>query len=151
MMTSSGGKLVLTIRVLQLVDAALVFLGFWLAAEARSPVREIFGMTALGGRSMLSETSWVLYIAVPFTPLLLEYFGFYENVHGKSRGRALLQVGKTLAVIGLVLGLISTFSRLQDASRLILLLAVPIVAVLLMMRERWSNWRESISGVEPQD
>ena len=151
MLTRLNGKWVISIQMLQLLDAFLVWLGFCLGSLLRNPVRELFHMLPTSGRSMLSDMSWVLYISVPFMPLLLEYFGFYEQVGRKSRHKAMLQIAKALAVIGLVLGLISAFSRLQDASRLILLLGGPIIATLLLLRDRFSNWRESISGIEPQD
>jgi hypothetical protein len=73
---STGRKQAFSIQALQLLDAALVWLGFWGASLIRDPIREALGRDALGA-SMLAEMSWVLYIAVPFTPLILEHFGFY--------------------------------------------------------------------------
>ncbi|HEY1120600.1 MAG TPA: hypothetical protein VGE67_03335 [Haloferula sp.] len=151
MLTRFNGKWVISIQMLQLLDAFLVWFGFCLGSLLRNPVREFLDMAPMAGRSMLSDMSWVLYISVPFTPLLLEYFGFYGQIGGKPRHKAILQIAKALAVVGLVLGLISAFSRLQDASRLILLLGGPIIATLLLLRDRFSNWREAISALETKD
>lgn len=137
---STGRKQAFSIQALQLLDAALVWMGFWLASLVRDPVREIFGRGAID-TPMLSQMSWVLYIAVPFTPLVLEHFNFYEHVRRKSRRKAASQVGKTLAVMGLVLGLLSVFARLPEASRLILGLGAPLVGGLLLLRDRFTRKR----------
>ncbi|HEY1120601.1 MAG TPA: sugar transferase [Haloferula sp.] len=138
---STGRKQAFSVQALQLLDAALVWLGFWMASILRDPIRELFGMNPMQGKSMLADMSWVLYIAVPFTPLVLEHFGFYEHVRRKSRHKAVQQIAKAMAVMGLVLGLISVFSRLQDASRLILGIGAPIVAFLLLLRDRVTRKR----------
>ena len=137
---STGRKQAFSVQALQLLDAALVWLGFWLASILRDPIREWSGMRPMGV-PMLADRSWVLYIAVPFTPLVLEHFGFYEHVRRKSRHKAIQQIAKALAVMGLILGLISVFSRLPDASRLILGIGAPIVAFLLLLRDRISRKR----------
>jgi len=137
---STGRKQAFSIQALQLLDAALVWMGFWLASILRDPIRELSGMRPMGA-PMLGDMSWVLYIAVPFTPLVLEHFGFYEHVRRKSRHKAIQQIAKALAVMGLILGLISVFSRLPDASRLILGIGAPIVAFLLLLRDRITRKR----------
>ncbi|MCW1925982.1 sugar transferase [Luteolibacter arcticus] len=137
---STGRKQAFSIQALQLLDAALVWLGFWLASIVRDPIRDYYGLPSMES-SILADMSWVLYIAVPFTPLVLEHFGFYEHVRRKSRHKALQQIVKALAVMGLVLGLISVFSRLQEASRLILGIGAPIVAFLLLLRDRVTRKR----------
>lgn len=137
---STGRKQAFSIQALQLLDAALVWMGFWLASLVRDPVREIFGRLPLD-TPMLSQMNWVLYIAVPFTPLVLEHFGFYEHIRRKSRKKATGQVTKALAVMGLVLGLLSVFARLPEASRLILGLGAPFVGGLLLLRDRLTRKR----------
>ncbi|WP_193210565.1 sugar transferase [Luteolibacter marinus] len=137
---STGRKQAFSTQALQLLDASLVWLGFWLASLVRDPVRELVGMDPLD-TTMLAQMSWVLYIAVPFTPLVLEHFNFYEHVRRKSRRKAIQQILKSLAVMGLVLGLLAVFARLPEASRLILGLGAPIVAFLLLLRDRVTRKR----------
>lgn len=137
---STGRKQAFSIQALQLLDAALVWFGFWLASLVREPVRELLGQTAFDA-PMLSQMSWVLYIAVPFTPLVLEHFAFYEHVRRKSRRKATEQVAKALAVMGLVLGLLTVFARLPEASRLILGFGAPFVGGLLVLRDRLTRKR----------
>ena len=131
---STGRKQAFSVQALQLLDAALVWLGFWLASILRDPIREWSGLRPMGA-PMLADMSWVLYIAVPFTPLVLEHFGFYEHVRRKARHKAIQQIAKALAVMGLILGLISVVSRLPDASRLILGIGAPIVAPVTSSNE----------------
>jgi exopolysaccharide biosynthesis polyprenyl glycosylphosphotransferase len=50
-------------------------------------------------------------------------------------------VAKALAVMGLVLGLLSVFARLPEASRLILGLGAPLVGFLLILRDRITRKR----------
>lgn len=137
---ATGRKQAFSTQALQLLDAGLVWLGFWIASLVRDPVRELFGREPLDA-AMLAEMSWVLYIAVPFTPLVLEHFNFYEHIRRKSRRKAIQQIIKTLAVMGLVLGLLSVFARLPEASRLILGLGGPFLAFLLLLRDRITRKR----------
>jgi exopolysaccharide biosynthesis polyprenyl glycosylphosphotransferase len=137
---STGRKQAFSNQALQFLDAGLVWLGFWLASLIRDPIRVLFGKEELNS-PMLDEMSWVIYIAVPFTPLVLEHFGFYEFIRRKSRQKAINQVIKTLAAMGLVLGLVSVFARLPEASRLILGLGAPMVGMLLLIRDRLTRRR----------
>lgn len=137
---STGRKQAFSIQALQLLDAALVWTGFWLASVARDPFRDLLNLEAMAG-PMLSQMNWVLYIAVPFTPLILEHFGFYEHIRRKSRKTAVGQIAKSLAAIGLVLGLMAVFARLPAASRLILGLGATFVAGLLLLRDRFTRKR----------
>ena len=86
------------IQACQLADALLVWLSFWLAWETRDLVRASLGMgvEAVTARDTIH---WMLYIAVPFTPLMLEHFGFYRRMRGKSPGRSIVQIAEALAII----------------------------------------------------
>ena len=66
-----------------IVDALLVLLSFWLAGLLRDPIRLLLYRPAID-QSDLTSIAWVLYIAVPFTPLVLERFGFYEKSRYKK-------------------------------------------------------------------
>ena len=63
-----------TIQVLQFMDALLVLLAFWLGGV----IRVWLGYSA-PDEELLQSMNWVLYIAVPFTPLALERSGFYDR------------------------------------------------------------------------
>jgi len=124
-----------TTQVLQLSDAFLVWLAFWLGGELRDVIREVVGMTKTND-SDISSMSWVLYIAVPFTPLVLERFGFYDRVRDKRTRKAALQLFQGLLIIGLAIGLLSIFAKLVDTRRLILGSGIVLVFTLLLARDR---------------
>jgi exopolysaccharide biosynthesis polyprenyl glycosylphosphotransferase len=129
-----GRKEAFSIQVLQLVDAGLVWLAFWSASQFRGPIRE-----ALGGDDFditLSQMSWVLYIVVPFTPLALEFFRFYQRPRTKTGFQAFTQVVKAMLLMALVIGMMALFARLGGASRLILGMGSALTVVVLMVRDR---------------
>jgi len=129
-----GRKEAFSIQVLQLVDAGLVWIAFWAASQVRGPVRE----AVVGDDSglTLSQMSWVLYIVVPFTPLALEFFRFYDRPRTKTGVQAFTQATKALLLMALAIGMISVFAQLGGASRLILGLGGLLTLVVLMIRDR---------------
>lgn len=130
-----GRKEAFSIQLLQLVDAGLVWLAFWLASWSRVPLRE-FVTRDESPVMELSTMSWVLYIVVPFTPLVLEFFRFYERPRTKPAFQSLGQLFKALMVMALAIGMISIFAKLGGASRLILGIGGFLTVVILMARDR---------------
>jgi exopolysaccharide biosynthesis polyprenyl glycosylphosphotransferase len=129
-----GRKEAFSIQVLQLVDAALVWFAFWSASQVRGPIRE--AVVGDDAAMTLSQMSWVLYIVVPFTPLALEFFRFYERPRTKTGFQAFSQLCKALLVMALVIGMMAVFAQLGGASRLILGLGGLLTLTLLMIRDR---------------
>ena len=126
------------IQALQLTDALVVWLAFWLAWEMRDAVRLVLGMGLEGGE-VRESIHWVLYIAVPFTPLALERFGFYDHLRTKSTGRAIMQLIQGLVVIALMIGMFAIFAKLLDMRRLVLGIGFLLVMVLLLLRDRLTH------------
>ena len=123
-----------TLQVLQLTDALLVWLAFWLGGEIR-------GWFGLGSDSegLWKSMNWVLYIAVPFTPLVLERFGFYEHLRHKKTSTAMWQILRGLVVIVLILGIFAVFAQQADTRRLVLGLGLILVFFLLVARDRTTH------------
>ncbi len=134
------------IQFYQLADALLVWLSFWLAWETRDWVRLTLGMGVERG-DVRDTIHWVLYIAVPFTPLALEHFGFYRQIRNKSAGRAIVQLAEALLVITLMIGMFAVFAKLQETRRLVLGIGLMLVFVLILLRDRlttlWLNRRST--------
>ncbi|RYD56346.1 MAG: sugar transferase [Verrucomicrobiaceae bacterium] len=120
-----------TIQVLQLTDALLVWLAFGLGGV----VRHWMGLTN-PDEGLLKSMEWVLYIAVPFTPLVLEKFNFYDHLRHKPTSSAVWQLFRALLVIVLILGLFVVFAKAVDARRLVLGLGLMFMFILLLMRDR---------------
>ncbi len=133
------------IQALQLADALLVWASFWLAWETRDAVRVWLNM-GVEDANARESINWVLYIAVPFTPLALEHFGFYRRIRNKGSGRAILQMIEALVVIALMIGMFAVFAKLMDTRRLVLGIGFLLVFLLVLLRDRltalWLN-RES--------
>ncbi len=120
-----------TLQVLQLTDALLVWLSFWLGEMSRS-------WLGLGGpeEGLLGSMIWVLYIAVPFTPLVLERFDFYDRLRHKPTSSAISQLARALVVIVLILSIFAIFAKVATMSRLILGLGLLFIFLLLLVRDR---------------
>jgi exopolysaccharide biosynthesis polyprenyl glycosylphosphotransferase len=76
---------------------------------------------------------------VPFTPIMLEERGFYSNLLNKSPARSLKQLAESLAWIGMMLGACVIFFKWSVPSRTVVLMAVPIAAFLLLLREAYQR------------
>ncbi|NJR43568.1 MAG: hypothetical protein HC767_13865 [Akkermansiaceae bacterium] len=122
-------------QVFQLVDALLVWLAFWIGAQFSNPIREILGVGIID-ESLLSSMNWVLYIAVPFTPLVLEHFGFYSRLRQKKANTSATQLLRALLVISLILAMYALFAKQLDARRLVVGLGIPLVFFLIFFRDR---------------
>lgn len=102
---SESRKAALNRQVFQLIDALLVLLAFQAAGN-------VLGVKIAG-------QSWVLYLVVPFTPLILEAVGYYRLPRRASRllgGLLLMASGLAAAVerpAWLVTGIIFTFVLLR--------------------------------------
>ncbi len=123
------------IQAFQIADALLVWLAFWIGAHFSNPIREILGVGAID-ESLASSMNWVLYIAVPFTPLVLEHFGFYARLRQKTATVSATQLLRALLVISLILAMYALFAKQLDARRLVVGLGMPLIFVLVFCRDR---------------
>lgn len=126
-----------TVQALQLLDAFLVWAAFWTAGEFRNLIISWNDPNAILTND-IAEMSWVLYIAVPFTPLVLERFGFYSQIRQKQNRRSISQLLQGLLVIGLLIGMFSVFAKLVDTRRLILGFGMAFVLIFLYGRD-WAT------------
>lgn len=120
-----------TIQSLQLTDALLVWFAFWFGGILRV-------WLGIGGKDegLWQSMNWVLYIAVPFTPLILEKFGFYDRLRHKHTSTAMWQLIRSLVVLILILGIFAIFAKQMDARRLVLALGLFLVFAMLIVRDR---------------
>lgn len=123
------------IQALQLTDALLVWLAFWLGWVTRDWVRSSFDM-GIESTSAKETINWILYIAVPFTPLVLERFGFYDHFRTKRTGQAISQLIRGIIVIALMVTLFAVFAKLNETRRLVLGIGFMLEFILLLARDR---------------
>jgi len=112
----------------------LVYIAFWLADYLRPMLRSMFGLEEVG-QIGLSEISWLLFIVVPFTPLILELFGFYRNMMRKTVFQSINQMLRCLALIGVIVAVMVVFLKMETSSRLVLGAAFGIAGILLLIRD----------------
>ncbi len=123
-----------SIQALQLSDAFLVLVAFWAADKLRPVLRPLIGLED-GGELGLSEISWLLFIVVPFTPLILEMFGFYRNMMRKTVAKALSQMFRCLLLIGVTVAVMVVFFKMAPSSRMVLAVALFLAGAMLLIRD----------------
>ena len=123
-----------SIQALQLCDAFLVFVAFWVGDKLRPILKPLFGMGD-AGEIGLSEISWLLFIVVPFTPLTLEIFGFYRNMIRKTVGTSLRQMFQCLLLIGVTVAVMVVFFQMAPSSRIVLATAFVLSGASLLLRD----------------
>ena len=132
-MSDRGAKQHFSIQLFQILDAVLVWFAFALAAAFRDPLREILGKSA-GGDVGLEAMMWVVYVAVPLTPLLLEKFGHYERLLSKSAGQSFNGLFRGVLMMAFVVGSVAVFGKLEGARRIILAAGFVFTLILLWAR-----------------
>ena len=109
-MLGSRNREQFSIQALLLCDAFLVFQGFYIGDKLRPFLRPLLGLSD-DGQIGLAQISWLLFIVVPFTPLVLEVFGFYRNMMRKTLFQSLTQMIQALLVISVAIAAMVLFSR----------------------------------------
>ena len=128
-------------RLLQLVDALLILLAFWVARVIRDYLAT-HGFLPFDGAlgADLDDMAWILAIVVPLSPLVLQRYGFYDYPLLKRRWDSLRQMFQTLLVLTVLVAMGVVFARLPPSSRLTLAGAVPMGVAFLLLREVVTRW-----------
>jgi len=135
---SSSRKDSFTLQALQITDALLVWLAFILAGWLRAPILDLLSIEGQGSEGIQAMV-WVLYIAVPFTPLVLERFGFYKRLRSKKSREAAWQLVQGIVVISLIISLYSVFAKVEGTRRLVLALGSGFIFINLFLRARLTS------------
>ncbi|MGB2429024.1 MAG: sugar transferase [Akkermansiaceae bacterium] len=133
-MLGSKNREQFSVQALLLCDAFLVFQAFYIGDKLRPILRPLLGLSD-SGQIGLAEISWLLFIVVPFTPLVLEVFGFYRNVMRKTAGQSLVQMFQALLVIGVGVAAMVLFFKVAPMSRLVLGVAIILSTTFLLLRD----------------
>ncbi len=123
----------ISLQLNQIIDSCLLALAFWLSWWLRFNAPEWIDTYRI---APFGEFLWVMAIVVPFTPLILEFLGFYTNPLQKSSLDSLRQMGQALLYLGVILGAGVIFFRLTAESRSVLIIFAAMAAVFLLVRER---------------
>lgn len=124
-----------TIQAIQITDALLVWFAFYLASLLRGPIRDLASMSSPNDES-LTGMAWVLYIAVPFTPLVLERFGFYSRMRNKPARSVAWELIQGITTISLTIAVFAVFAQIEGTRRLILGIGAILIFLILFARVR---------------
>lgn len=83
-----------------------------------------------------SEFQWLLFVILPFGPILLELQGFYAHPVQKSLRKSFEQLARAIFWLGLLIAACGFFLKLSIPSRAVMPLFVVIAVGALMFRER---------------
>jgi len=129
----TGRKQEFNLQVYQIVDALLLALAFWTAYVARQLSQHWLPLDSLGP---FSDNQWIVFIIMPFGPILLELQGFYANPLQKNLGRSLAKMASAAFWLALLIGGCVVFFRLQVPSRAVLPFFSLFATLFLLLRER---------------
>jgi exopolysaccharide biosynthesis polyprenyl glycosylphosphotransferase len=129
-----GRKQELNLQFQQILDGGILIFCFWLAHILRSSVSKWF--PAVYVIPNFNDFKWVLFILMPFGPIVLEMQGFYSHVLQKKVVRSMVQLGRAAVVLGLVIAMSGFFFRYTIPSRAVLVIFAPLSLVALLLRER---------------
>lgn len=129
-----GRRQELHLQTLQIFDGFLLSVAFWLAHTLRFIGVDWFGFNHPIGP--FSDFQWLLFVIMPFGPIILEMQDFYSHPLQKTLGRSLQQLGRAAFWLGLLIAIASYFLRLDVPSRAVMPLFAVIGGVFLLIREQ---------------
>ena len=96
-----GRKQELNLQFLQIVDGLLMVVTFWVAHTVRYVGADWFIFDK--PIAPFSAFQWLLFVILPFGPIILELQGFYNHPFQKPAGKSLMQLGRAAFRLGLVI------------------------------------------------
>jgi exopolysaccharide biosynthesis polyprenyl glycosylphosphotransferase len=152
-----GRKQEINLQVSQLLDLLLLVVAFFLAYNIRAVWYPNFVIFSDDPVPEINRFYWLLAVIAPFTPLILEYFGYYEHPMQKQPWPwvSLKQMFKALVILVVVLGAFVIFARKITESRAVLAIHGLVGGVMLLAKEaviremlrrkvRSEGWRERV-------
>lgn len=132
-----GRKQELTLQFQEIADGVLLVVAFWLAYMLR-----ILGHDWLDASPIppFNDFRWLLFVIMPFGPLILEMQGFYAHPLQKTFAKSVSQLLRGAIWLAVILGLCVIFLRLQVPSRSVLLIFGALASALLLAREKLTVW-----------
>lgn len=129
----TGRKQEFNLQLYQILDALLLAIAFWTAYVVRQQCHYWLGFEPLGA---FSDNQWIIFIIMPFGPILLELQGFYSNPLQKKLGRSLAQMAGAAFWLAFLISGCVVFFRLQVPSRAVLPFFGIFGALFLALREQ---------------
>ena len=129
-----GRKQEIDLKLNQLFDGVIVAIAFWLSHKLRFD--NVGGIWPEEVKiPEFRDFLWLVFITVPFTPLILELNGYYKNPLQKSAVQSLKQYLRALIFIGVLIGGCVVFFQWAAQSRGVLILLVFVGGGMLLGKE----------------
>ena len=141
----SGRKQEINLQLNQILDSLLIALAFWLSHTLRQEAYYVVNsLSWLQDFSIFQRMPqipefrkflWLMFIVVPFTPVVLEFQGFYRHPLQKTLGLSIRQILRTFLWIGVAIGAFVIFFRWTAESRAVLLILPVVGGSMLLIKE----------------
>ncbi|HSJ03759.1 MAG: sugar transferase [Verrucomicrobium sp.] len=129
-----GRRQEINLQLHELVDCALLAACLWLGHWLRGVVAIQIWPT-LDKIPPFSEFFWLIAVIAPFSPIILESRGFYDNVFNKSLGQSLRQLMGAGIRLGVMVGFCEIFLKWEVRSRAVVALGAFLGVLALLARE----------------
>lgn len=129
-----GRKQELNLQLRQIIDGTLLVFALWLAYVARN-LLEYYTPIEIQ-IPPFTEFRWLIFLIMPFGPILLELQGYYSMTLQKTVWKSLRQMVRAGFWMALLVGCCVIFLRLQVPSRSAAILFVGFAILLLLAREQ---------------
>ncbi len=116
------------------IDAFLLALSLWAAYVLR--YYSTFWFNLSNPIDPQRNYAWLLIVIMPFGPILLDVQGFYQSPLNKTRWKSVMQIGRAMIGLSIIVSACVIFLRLPMASRSVPLLFILIGTVVLLLKER---------------
>jgi exopolysaccharide biosynthesis polyprenyl glycosylphosphotransferase len=133
-----GRRQEINLQLTELLDSTLLAIALWLSHFLRSRILQSL-FPDLEVIAPIEDFFWVMAVTIPFTPMVLEARGFYNNILNKNLRLSLRQLFETAVVMGMVIGFFVVFFRWNVGSRSVVLIALPMSGFFLLARECWQR------------
>lgn len=129
-----GRRQEINLQLNQLLDCGILAFSIWLAHWLRADVAEwlwphLHPIPAFG------RFWWLMAVIAPFTPVILESRGFYDDVLKKSFSQSLRQLGGAALRITVLVGLCEIFLRWNVEARSVVVVGGMLGATGLLLRQ----------------
>ncbi len=128
-----GRKQELNLQFQQIIDGIGLVAAFWGAHVVRAGMSRWFAAIEIPD---FNQFRWVLFVLMPFGPIVLEMQGFYHNVLQKDVWKSTVQISRAGLILGLLIAASAFFFRLNFPSRAVLIIFAILALIVLLVRER---------------
>ena len=129
-----GRKQELHLQFQQILDGFLMVFAFWLAHTIRYLGANWFLFDKPIGP--FKDFQWLLFVIMPFGPIILELQGYYSHPLQKPLHRSFQQLAHMIFWLGLLIAACSFFLRLEVPSRAVMPIFALLAVAFLLIRER---------------